>query len=143
MASDHLLSGSRFSPIGPSRPPRHSERHDVITLSPVLAAADCELNGCVGDARSVLRLLAGTGRSSTGKTGIPVKRSSTNLMYRIGHFDHASPYEARKVRVPNQRHAQLVVEIASMAFAETNNVRSLPGGQYWFDHLCVPLLCSG
>ena len=35
------------------------------------------VNGCVGDAISPGTLLGGTGRSSTGNTGVPVVRSST------------------------------------------------------------------
>src|SRR5690349_5907027 len=42
------------------------------------------VNGWVGLARSPGTLLAGTGRSSTGKTGFPVVRSSTYIIPVLG-----------------------------------------------------------
>ncbi len=54
----------------------------VVSCSRVI---DCRTSGggrvgigCVGDAASPGTVLAGTGRSSTGKRGWPVTRSSTN-----------------------------------------------------------------
>src|SRR5437868_7861173 len=66
-----------------SRSPRVSVWHAVSGERPSHACGlngGSDENGCVGHARSPGTVLAGTGRSSTGKIGAPVSRLSTNII---------------------------------------------------------------
>src|SRR5947207_1290018 len=82
-------------------PPRHSERHDVITLSPVLAAADCDDDELFSPRLVRHRCCAGATRKSTSpklSSRLDVERAE-DVIHRGADEDQATCCDDRPAEV--------------------------------------------
>ena len=101
----------------------------------------CE-NGCVGDSRSPGAGSPGTGRSSTGMTGLPVRRSSTKRIAGLGRL-HQRRHRFAADRQIDQRRLRRNVHVPEIMVDRLEHPLELSGGAVERDDAARELLRRG